>query len=396
MSKFLQTINEQAPTGKMPIGSIPTGKGIKPQQPVPPKPTTPQNYQNKSSLGQIGGALRKIGSGFQKVKGAVSAVKDFTATGDLSVLQQLGQQLINRALDLDTYKISAFGKKGYTDVLLIDEELIAKIGLLTPTKKVKAESADIILQSGLLNGNKFLQVLKEAKPAVKQKPQVAIAPQFLFELTKERNLGTNGKQYTLTPKTPEVQQYLNDKGIKFVTFLRDPNNSPENIVGNVRFDDNSGKLQFYDLENQFIQSLETEVKFEYSPQDKLYKIGSSLTDRSFEDIDQTKELLKKGILLIHPREKLFRLEGPTQEGKFANFTNTQTKEQFHGLLNTYQTPDKKTNFIVMSSIKPGLKPYTQPTVSKPSTPKVVAPKKVTKPVAAPAKPATTAPNKTTP
>lgn len=355
MSKFLKIINEQIPTGQPKTGSIPTGQGLK-QQPIPKQPIA---QQNKTSLGQIGGAFRKIGSGFEKVKGAVSATKQFVKTGDLTMIGKLGQQLINRALDTDTYKISVFGNRNYDNVVIVDKELLSKIELHGSTT---SESVDILVNSGLLYTGRFLSILEQDQANTPSSNN----PTFVFKLENERNLGTSGKQYTLVPNKPELEQYLNSKGIKFVTFLREPNTSPENIFGEFTFANNGGKLQFYDMNSQFIQALETQVRFEFSAKDKMYKIGSSLAQHSFADLEEAEKLLKKGIIIVTPNDRVFRPIGAVQNGKIATIRNIQTHEEFHGVARIAMSPDKKTSSYILTDVKPG-RPRVQINTQQTST-----------------------------
>ena len=350
MNKFLKLIKEQTPTG-----AIPTGAGINQPQTQPPTQVAP----NKTSMGQIGGAMRKIGTGFDKVKHAIATAKEFSKTGDFSILKDLGQQLLNRDKDMDTYKISLFGKKGYDRILIVDKGLISKIGLQKTIQAAQptSESTNIIISSGLINTNKFVSILNEAAPE-ESVPQVASTqsdlPDFLFSITNEKNIGEMGKQYTLTPVDGKLQKYLNDNGIKFITFLRTSNTSQSNIFGYMTFDNNGGKLQMYDMNGAFLPNLETDVRFEYSPQDKVYKIGSAIASHSFADIEESDRLLKLGVIVIYPADKVWilpRTPAP-QVGKEVRFINNQTKQAYTGLYNPTISPDKKTTFVVMTNVKP--------------------------------------------
>ena len=362
MNKFLKIIKEAIPGSN----GIQGGTGIQ-TKPIPAAATKPAQQPTqppRSSMHQIGGAMRKVGSGFNKIKTAIGSVKEFSKNGDFSVLKDLGQQLLNKYKDVDTYKISLFGHKGYEKVTIIDKDLITKIGL----QKVQQsnESVKIIKSSGLINQRKFIGIINEAGEPNEVQPTT---PEFTFNITAGKNLGNLGKQYTLTPVAPELQQHLNTNNIKFVTFLRDHNTpQEENLFGNITFDNNGGKLQFYDMNNSFIPRLETPVRFEYSPQDKSYKIGAKIASHSFADIEDAERLLKMGVMIIYPLEKLFELPSRPKTGSTITFKNKQTKQAFTGTYTPSSSPDKKLAFIIMSNVKPAEditfsdKPLAQTTV----------------------------------
>lgn len=384
MNKFLKLINEQIPTQ----GGIPTGQGINPNQ--------PNNLQKPvSTASKVGGVMQKVGANYKGALERSRQFRDFTRTGDFSVLEGLGQYILKRDADSDTYKINFFGKKGYDKVIIIDKQLISKITLRTDKvykQLYSNESFEIIKQSGLFNNENFIRTINEQQGElgindrkkipwpkknnekqmeldindprihhqhIKEKPVPPKAPEFLFSITGNRDLGASGIQYTLSPIEEKLTSFLNKHDIKFVTFLREPSDSNDTIT-DIKFAKNVGKLQFFDKNNQFIQLLETDVRFEYSLEEKVYKIGSSITSHTFADIEETELLLRKGIVIINPKDNLFQIvSGNVIQGKPAIFRNTATHQQFTGIVNNTTSPDRNISFTVMTHVKPYTPQNTQ-------------------------------------
>jgi len=74
---------------------------------------------------KAGAFATKVGSGYNKLNAAVQGFDKFSK-GDLSTLSTLGDKLLGKQKDLDTNKVSMFGKKGYQSFIIEDTEAIKK------------------------------------------------------------------------------------------------------------------------------------------------------------------------------------------------------------------------------------------------------------------------------
>ena len=74
---------------------------------------------------KAGALATKIGSDYNKLNAAVQGFDKFSK-GDLSTLSTVGDKLLGKQKDLDTNKVSMFGKKGYQSFKITDTSVIAK------------------------------------------------------------------------------------------------------------------------------------------------------------------------------------------------------------------------------------------------------------------------------
>ena len=108
MSKFLNLLNEQIPTGE---GMNPSGSGKpKPQGVSPIAPTGATKKQSFAS---------KIAGGVKKAVDVAQSIERI-GTGKWSI-DNLLQGIMDKELDKGTAKLGMFGKRGYTSVVLGDE-----------------------------------------------------------------------------------------------------------------------------------------------------------------------------------------------------------------------------------------------------------------------------------
>ena len=74
---------------------------------------------------KAGALATKIGSDYSALNAAVQGFDKFSK-GDLSTLSTVGDKLLGKQKDLDTNKVSMFGKKGYQSFVITDTSVIAK------------------------------------------------------------------------------------------------------------------------------------------------------------------------------------------------------------------------------------------------------------------------------
>tara|TARA_R110001606_G_scaffold133998_6_gene270215 strand:+ start:2373 stop:4046 length:1674 start_codon:yes stop_codon:yes gene_type:complete len=111
----------------------------------------------------------------------------------------------------------------------------------------------------------------EDEPSLEDEPISEITEDIaIFELTKPTGFGQQGTQYTLKPLTPELDNMLKRKDIKYLTYL---NQTPQNEFKVP--ESNKGIIYAYDNNNEVINSITTEpASFQWNGQEKLYTISS--------------------------------------------------------------------------------------------------------------------------
>ena len=111
----------------------------------------------------------------------------------------------------------------------------------------------------------------EDEPSLEDEPISEITEDIaIFELTKPTGFGQQGTQYTLKPLTPEIDNMLQQKDIKYLTYL---NQTPQNEFKVP--ESNKGIIYAYDNNNEVINSITTEpASFQWNGQEKLYTISS--------------------------------------------------------------------------------------------------------------------------
>jgi len=81
----------------------------------------PNPAATKTTLRQkTGGFLSKVGQTYQNLQKKAAAFKEF-GQGNLGILKDVGVSMLEKQLDLDTNKVSVFGKKGYDIIEYIME-----------------------------------------------------------------------------------------------------------------------------------------------------------------------------------------------------------------------------------------------------------------------------------
>jgi hypothetical protein len=101
----------------------------------------------------------------------------------------------------------------------------------------------------------------------------SIIKDAVFELIAPTGFGQQGVQYTLKPQSAETAKVLNDKKIKFLTYL---NKTPQNIFKTS--ENNNGTIYAYDNNNEVINNLTSNARFQWNGQEKLYIIGSNIKE----------------------------------------------------------------------------------------------------------------------
>lgn len=101
----------------------------------------------------------------------------------------------------------------------------------------------------------------------------SIIKDAVFELIAPTGFGQQGVQYTLKPQSAETAKVLNDKKIKFLTYL---NKTPQNDFQVP--ENNNGTIYAYDNNNEVINNLTSDARFQWNGQEKLYILGSNIKE----------------------------------------------------------------------------------------------------------------------
>jgi len=170
----------------------------------------------------------------------------------------------NQAVDVDTvvqnyknpYTMDDFLKAlGKENVIV----LLGLIKLLFPGDRIRFPAQEA--------------AVKAAKEAAEQKKKED-ALKFVFTIESPKNIGDKGKQYTLITQDSDLKEFLNKKGIKYITYLirnTDDNGLPINNVG---------KLFMYDNDNKIISELSFDAGFRWESKINGYYIGLNVEKSS--------------------------------------------------------------------------------------------------------------------
>lgn len=101
----------------------------------------------------------------------------------------------------------------------------------------------------------------------------SIIKDVVFELIAPTGFGQQGVQYTLKPQSAETAKVLNDKKIKFLTYL---NKTPQNDFKVP--ENNNGTIYAYDNNNEVINNLTSDARFQWNGQEKLYILGTKIKE----------------------------------------------------------------------------------------------------------------------
>ena len=92
----------------------------------------------------------------------------------------------------------------------------------------------------------------------------------LFELAGRTSFGTKGIQWTLKPKSADVNNILEERGIKYLTFLLQTNDNSFSAP-----ESNKGIVYAYDNNNELINQITTDgVQFQWNGQEGLYTLST--------------------------------------------------------------------------------------------------------------------------
>lgn len=93
----------------------------------------------------------------------------------------------------------------------------------------------------------------------------------LFELAGRTSFGAKGIQYTLKPQLADVSNMLEERGIKYLTFLLQTNDNAFKAP-----ESNNGVIYAYDNNNQPINPITTkDVNFQWNGQEGLYTLSTN-------------------------------------------------------------------------------------------------------------------------
>lgn len=221
------------------------------------------------------------------LKDALTLPDDTSATLTDPDPQMNGKKVVDRRIDWIAKGVPAFlknVKEEYPDIPFTFEGHSKEDGLSVSAieqdeeefnfsnttrqdwiKSLGAEKAEKIVR-GLVSiypGDRI--VFDEPKPVVKLTSENA-----LFELVGSNSFGSKGIQYTLKPKSADVDNILKERDIKYLTFLLQTNDNSFKAP-----ESNTGIIYAYDSNNEPINPITTEgTKFQWNGQDGLYTLST--------------------------------------------------------------------------------------------------------------------------
>ena len=287
---------------------------------------------------KTGGFLSKVGQAYQDLGAASEKFKRF-GQGDLGVLKDVGIGMLEKQLDLDTNKVSVFGKKGYELVEYtmdvgesvptegVDKTLDSLIGIyearpsaapvgqsrpgtgptgnrqtwsgLKPGQEIKRRDTPRTPKFGKIQDvpeygpwhrlnwlvrdektGRFRKIdPKDVPPQFKPDP-VGPQPQpeppsakrvkLLLKVIKKDSMTKAGIPYVLIPANDETKNKMKAMNLSYAKFIK--HISTQSQVENANILDNSGKIHFYNLSNQYVPEYSESVNYVYkSP---YYRMGA--------------------------------------------------------------------------------------------------------------------------
>ena len=201
--------------------------------------------------------------------------------------QMGGKKVVDRRVSWITKGVPAFLnniKEEYPDIPFTYEAHSKDDGLSVSAIEQEEEEfnfnqttrQDWIKTLGAEKAEKIVRGLVDIYPGdriVFEEPVVVVKltnENALFELAGRTSFGAKGIQWTLKPKSAEVGKILEDRGIKYLTFLLQTNDNafraPESNVGIV---------YAYDDNNELINPITTEnARFQWNGQEGLYTLST--------------------------------------------------------------------------------------------------------------------------
>lgn len=279
---------------------------------------------------KTGGFLSKVGQAYQDLEASSEKFKKF-GEGDLSVLKDVGISMLEKQLDLDTNKVSVFGKKGYDLVEYTLGDEITTEGVnqmmedlinvfeagptgnrqtwsgLKPGQEIKRNPRSRTPKHGKVQDvpdygpwhrlnwlvrdektGRFRKIERkdvppefipgppgpgtpgpgDTKPEPEPKPNVKRI-KLLLKIVKKDSATQAGVPYVLIPANEETKQIMQEKNLSYAKFVKHIDTQSQ--VENATILDNSGKIHFYNLENKYVPEFSETVNYVYkSP---YYRMG---------------------------------------------------------------------------------------------------------------------------
>ena len=294
---------------------------------------------------KTGALLNKVGSAYNTLSNANAKFSQFSK-GDLSVLGELGQAMLKKALDLDTNKATVFGNSGYQTLRITDKSIVNRLNGITenfesqvdnlilelrktsklrqsaPTgqeyRRKKSKKDDYNLKSIPTNAGKDLNPVtylgrdkagrfaRYAQPEQTPKPEQAVQPE---QPTQPQDTTANdqvnepphittsgGLHFKIVKKDNPVQ-----KGIPYVLMPNDEQTKEILAKNNLAYAkfvkqadtvdaiSNTGDLYFYNAKNTYVPEFTKEnISFTYKKPD--YIIDANIKENQVANFNSTNVL----------------------------------------------------------------------------------------------------------
>lgn len=354
MGNFLKAINEAIPTGQGPTaGKIETGEGLNPK---------PADEVKK------GGFLNKVASVAQKSANFIQKGAQ-VARGNWDINDVL-QGILDKQLDSSTSKLGSFGKPNFNKIKLgndvvekinaygqgteeepaaveANESFLSRVNQAIVIleqrdreeleKLAKEKGIPIVTKSGkkvrldqlAARVEKSVEVESEkeqgddepAEPVTELTTENAI-----FELAGRTGFGDKGVQYTLKPVDPKIKDTLENRGIKYLTFLLQTKDNEFKAP-----EGNTGVIYAYDEGNQPINEITSEgVKYQWNGQEKLYTLSTDNKELAGVKYSEGQYPINKSDVkpLTDGKHILMRPDEKSGYMKFAILQDLPTTKQF--------------------------------------------------------------------
>ena len=354
MGNFLKAINEAIPTNQGPAtGKIEAGAGL-----------------NSKPAGEVkkGGFLNKVASVAQKSANFIQKGAQ-VAKGNWDINNVL-QGILDKQLDSSTSKLGSFGKPNFNKIKLgndvvekinaygqgteeepaaveANESFLSRVNeaivILEQRdreeleKLAKEKGIPIVTKSGkkvrldqlAARVEKSVEVESEkeqgddepAEPVTELTTENAI-----FELAGRTGFGDKGVQYTLKPVDSKIKDTLENRGIKYLTFLLQTKDNEFKAP-----EGNTGVIYAYDEGNQPINEITSEgVKYQWNGQEKLYTLSTDNKELAGVKYSEGQYPINKSDVkpLTDGKHILMRPDEKSGYMKFAILQDLPTTKQF--------------------------------------------------------------------
>ena len=202
---------------------------------------------------------------------------------------------------------------------------------------LETKADDLATELGRDNAEKFVKGLepiypgKQIKFKEEEKKEVEVEQDILtdgtkFELVNGKDYGDD-RQYTLKAQDSKVTDYLNEKGIKFITYLQKP--KPRALTGgrggqigsNFELSMSSGgRLVSYDNDNQVISSLNIDAPYSWNSEQKAYSLSRGNSVKTGADVS-------KGEFAFTPGSESIYFEDPNRKYIVIVKSGTKVSEE---------------------------------------------------------------------